>query len=210
MKRWIIVAILLAGMFGAYNWLSGTETQPERVEAVKPPASPPKKKATMTPGRVVELHTKHGEIDFVLFEKDCPITTKRVADLVAAGGYNGIKFERVEPHILIQTGAVKTNKPLSTIGREFADGLTNTKGTVGMARTNDPNSATSVFYILIEPLPQLNYEYTSFGRLIRGMEVVTSIKKNDKILSATLRPFNAEDKKALGKVLQTESERRVN
>ncbi|MCE5314741.1 MAG: peptidylprolyl isomerase [Armatimonadota bacterium] len=210
MKRWIIVAALLAGMIGAYQWTSETKTEPTRKEVVKPPASPPEKQATMTPGRVVELHTTKGQIDFVLFEKDCPVTTKRIADLVTKGSYNGIEFNRIVPRRLIQTGPAKGNKSLERIGREFADGLIHTKGTVGMARMDDPNSATSVFYILIEPMPWLNYEYTSFGRLIRGMDVVISIRKGDIIKSAKLRPFTDLDKKALNEVLKTESERRVN
>jgi cyclophilin family peptidyl-prolyl cis-trans isomerase len=88
--------------------------------------------------------------------------------------------------------------------------LIHTKGTVGMARTSNVNSATSVFYILIEPLPHLDYEYTVFGRLIRGMDVATAIKKGDMIKSATVRLITDADKKEFAKVLKIESERRVN
>lgn len=210
MKKWLIVAALLIGMIASYNWLSSTQTQPTREEAVKPPAAAPKNKATMAISRVVELHTTKGEIDFVLFDKDCPISTKRVADLATNGSYNGVKFERVEPGMLIQTGEAITKQPLKTIPREFADGLIHAKGAVGMARTSDVNSATSVFYILIEPMPQLNYEYTVFGRLIRGMDVVTTIKKGDTIKSAKVRPVTNADKMAFAKMLKIESERRVN
>jgi peptidyl-prolyl cis-trans isomerase B (cyclophilin B) len=210
MKRWIVAAVLLVAMIAAYNWLLSDEIKPTRVEVVKPPAPTPKKKATMEPGRVVELHTKKGNIDIVLFEKDCPKTTKRIADLIAEGAYNGVSFPRVERNVLIQTDQAKSKHPIKPMHRELLDGLINTKGAVGMARTDDVNSAKSVFYILIEPLPQLDFEYTIFGRLIRGMDVVTSIKKGDVIMSAKLRPPTEADKKALTHVLTIESERRVN
>ncbi|MEN6358127.1 MAG: peptidylprolyl isomerase [Armatimonadota bacterium] len=210
MKKWIVVIALLAAMIISYNWLSSNQIEPTREEAVKPPPKTPQNKATMAAGRVVELHTTKGEIDFVLFDKDCPKSSKRVADLAEKGSYNGVKFERVEPGILIQTGLAKTKKPLKTIPREFADGLINTKGAIGMARKEAVNSAISVFYILIEPLPQLDYEYTVFGRLIRGMDVVTSIKKGDTIKSAKVRPITDADRKQFSRVLKIESERRVN
>lgn len=208
MKRWIIVAILILGIIGAYKWLLTEQVEPTRVEIAHMPTTPDKK-ATLEPGRVVELHTKKGEIDIVLFEKDCPKTTKQIADLVAQGAYNGVDFPRVVRNVLIQTGRAKSKKKVNTLHRELVDGLINTKGAVGMARTDDVNSATSVFYILIEPLQHLDYEYTVFGRLIRGMDVVTSIKKGDIITSAKLRPCTAADKKALSNVLTIEAERRV-
>ncbi|MCE5324280.1 peptidylprolyl isomerase [bacterium] len=210
MKKWLIVVVLLAAMVVSYNWLANTQIKPTIEEAVKPPPQVPQKKATMTPGRVVELHTTKGEIDFVLFEKDCPKSTKRIADLAKEGSYNGVKFERVVPNLLIQTALAKTKKPINTIPRELADGLTNTKGAVGMARKKPVNSAVSVFYILIEPMPHLDYDYAVFGRVIRGMDVITSIKKNDTIKYAKVRPMTGADRKAFGKVLEIESERRVN
>lgn len=215
-KKWAILVVLIIALTGAYNMMNSNfdEGQPKRVPLKAPDEikdedqTPKPKDATLTPGRVVELNTSKGRIAFVLFEKDCPITTKRIVDLVNAGTYNNVKFERVIQGQLIQTG--KCKKDVSPIGCEVCNGLTHAKGTVGMARVgNDYNSGTSVFYILLEPWPHLDYEYTAFGRLIKGMDVAMKIKLNDVIKSARVRPLTGEDEKLLDKVLTIEAERKT-
>lgn len=162
-------------------------------------------RATMQPGDVVELNTTKGIISFVLFEKDCPNTTKRIKSLVSQGKYNGVGFPRVEDWI-IQTD--EATIPESGIPLEAVDGLTHAKGAVGMDRKgNDYSSGNSVFYILKDPMPGLDGDYTVFGRLIYGMDVVMKITKNDSIKSARLRPFTKKDKIALEEKLQIETER---
>lgn len=168
------------------------------------PTPTPVAKATMEPGRVVELNTSRGLIAFTLFEKDCPITTSRIADLVMQGLYDGVKWPRVEEWV-IQTAEAKS--PVPGIGLELAEGLRSAKGAVGMARTDDPNSNTSVFYILKEPQPALEGKYTTFGRLLYGMEAAMKIKTGDVIKSAKLRPLTDKDRKRLGEVLAIETER---
>ena len=207
MKLWlwgIAIVLLMAGFVGAQIWINQTPNKLERVELPQPPTY---KKATLTPGRVVELHTSKGEIDFVLFEKDCPKTTKRIADLVQKGCYNGIKFPRVENWV-IQTDACKeTVKPM---GIEVRDGLSHAKGAVGMARVgNDLNSNTSIFYILLDPQTSLDQLYTVFGRLINGMDVAMKLKKNDVIKSAIVRPLTKADKKKFYAILTIEAERKT-
>jgi len=215
-KTWVILIVLIAALLGVNNWMNKTydPEQPEREEIgdqLKPktPSKKPEvKEATMTPGRVVELNTDKGQIAFVLFEKDCPKTTGRIVDLVNDGSYNNVKFERIEKGQLIQTGKVK--KDVSSMGCEFCKGLTNTKGSVGMARVGgDYNSNTSVFYVLLEPWPHLDYEYTVFGRLIKGMDVAMKIKLNDVIKSAKVRPLTTEDKNLFYDALKIESERKT-
>lgn len=164
--------------------------------------------ATLQPGRVVELHTTKGQIDFVLFEEDTPKTSARIADLVQKGCYDGVKFPRVEPDFVIQTDACKKEEP-EPMGLEIAEGLKFPKGAVGMARTSDPNSNTSVFFITSEPAPHLNYDYTSFGRVIRGMDVVKNIKVGDKIEKALVREANENDIKQFKTQLELESKRKT-
>ncbi|MCX8053960.1 MAG: peptidylprolyl isomerase, partial [Armatimonadetes bacterium] len=148
-----------------------------------------------------------GRIAFVLFEQDCPITTSRIARLVREGCYNGVKFGRVVKERLIQTDAC--TKKVKPIGIEVLDGLINTKGAVGMARTSDPNGATSQFYILLEPMRHLDYEYTVFGRLIDGMDVAFRIEQGDLIKTARVRNLTANDKRRFQKVLEIEAERKT-
>lgn len=209
MKLWIALIVLVVVMVFAQNWIAQTPTQPERKELgpALPESERKLEKATLTPGRVVELITNKGEIDFVLLDKDCPKTTRRIADLVKDGCYGGVKFERVEASGLIQTGSCKKN--VAPMGLEVLKGLTNTKGAVGMARKPDRNSATSSFYILIEPWAHLDYDYTVFGRVIRGMDVAMRIKKNDFIKSAAIRPQTEQDRKQFYNVLKIESERKT-
>lgn len=207
MKSWlwgIAAVLLLSGFIGAQIWLNQTPTKLERVKLRDIPVN---KKATMTLGRVVELHTSRGQIDFILFEKDCPKTTKRIADLVQKGCYNGVKFPRVENWIIQTTSCKEKVKPM---GLEILDGLSHAKGAVGMARLpNDVNSNTSTFYILLDPQTGLDQQFTVFGRLISGMDVAMKIKKNDVIKSAIIRPLTNADKKKFNEVLTISAERRV-
>lgn len=211
-RLWGILVILLAALGGVSWLLSKQQTGPE-TEKLKPPSDEavknmnqgPKpvklKNATKEPGRVVVLDTTRGQIEFILYEKDCPKTTKRITDLVQAGAYNGVTFPRVENWV-IQTDLAKKQVP--TMGIEVTNGLTHVKGTVGMARAADLNSNTSVFYITLQSAPQLDLDYTNFGRVIRGMDVATKIKLGDKIKSATLRPSTPADKQTLQGLLKAD------
>lgn len=210
MKRWILLIVLIAAMVGSYNWLNETPSELKREEIKQKPTTEALnefKRASLTPGRVVELQTSKGNIDFTLFEKDCPLTTKRIADLVTTGAYNGVKFPRVENWVIQTADAKKKVKPM---GVEVMRGLTNAKGAVGMARVgNDLNSNTSVFYILLDPQPGLDMQYTIFGRVIRGMDIAMKIRKGDVIRKATIRPLTPKDQKDFMNVLKIESERRT-
>ena len=210
MRIWIVLVALIAALVAVYGWLSAMPTDQEREEVYRkpPPAKRPARKATLKPGRVVELHTARGRIDFVLFEKDCRLTTARIADLVTHKRYDNAPFVRVEPNELIQTGV--PSGPLRPIKREVVQGLLHEKGAVGIARGNRPDSATSAIYILVEPRHDLDYSYAVFGRVIRGMDAVTKIRVGDKITKAVLRPSTAEDRSLLMRCLQIEVERKTN
>jgi len=213
MKKWIIILAALALLIGFNAYIeykgSSNDHSDHKEQATSPKPVPPAKlgQATMEPGRVVELKTNKGIIAFVLFEKDCPKTTARIVSLVQKGAYSEVSFPRVEDWI-IQTDSAKADVP--GIGIETLDGLTHSKGAVGMARKGmDYNSNTSVFYILKEPQYNLDGEYTIFGRLILGMDVVLKITSRDYIISARVRPFTKSDKMAYDEVLKIEAERDV-
>ncbi|HEY9246839.1 MAG TPA: peptidylprolyl isomerase, partial [Candidatus Methanoperedens sp.] len=102
------------------------------------------------PNRTAILETSKGTIKFELFEKETPITTKNFIDLSQKGFYNGLTFHRVEPGFVIQGGDPKgngTGGSGKTIPLEIAPTLSHKKGAVGMARSQDPDSASSQFYI---------------------------------------------------------------
>jgi peptidyl-prolyl cis-trans isomerase B (cyclophilin B) len=142
------------------------------------------------PNRTAILETVKGTIKFELKETDAPITTKNFIDLTNKGFYNGLIFHRVEPGFVIQGGDPKgdgTGGSGKTIPLEIAPSLTHKKGAVGMARSQDPNSASSQFYICIEDAKFLDKNYAVFGQVIEGQNVVSNIRKGDKILKATIQ-----------------------
>lgn len=212
-KLWIALVVLVAALVVAQNWLMRMHMDPVRVELSPAAVAEVARKtslkdASMKPGRVVVLNTNKGEIDFILFEDDCPKTTARIAELVEKGRYNGIRFPRVEDKELIQSDQCKVKS--ETLPLEVLNGLRNAKGAVGMARLpNDINSATNAFYILMEPMPTLDYDYAVFGRLVEGMDVVMKIRKGDIIKDAKIRALTDEDRKNLRRSIEDEAERRT-
>ncbi len=142
------------------------------------------------PNRTAILETVKGTIKFELKESEAPITTKNFIELTQKGFYNGLTFHRVEPGFVIQGGDPKgdgTGGSGKTIPLEIAPALTHKKGAVGMARSQDPNSASSQFYICIEDARFLDKKYAVFGQVIEGQNVVSNIRKGDKILKATIQ-----------------------
>ncbi|MCZ7397238.1 MAG: peptidylprolyl isomerase [Candidatus Methanoperedens sp.] len=142
------------------------------------------------PNRTAILETVKGMIKFELKESEAPITTKNFIDLTNKGFYNGLIFHRVEPGFVIQGGDPKGNGTGGSgknIPLEIAPTLTHKKGAVGMARSQDPNSASSQFYICIEDSKFLDKNYAVFGQVTEGQNVVSNIRKGDKILKATIQ-----------------------
>jgi cyclophilin family peptidyl-prolyl cis-trans isomerase len=133
----------------------------------------------------VKLETTMGDIVIELNEKAAPITVKNFLTYVEEGFYDGTIFHRVIPNFMIQGGGFtpdmaqkKTHPP---IANEASNGLKNDRGTIAMARTNNPNSATSQFFINHKNNDPLNYAgpnnpgYAVFGKVVEGMGVVDKI-----------------------------------
>lgn len=121
-----------------------------------------------------------GTIVIELYPDAAPQTVKRILDLVKEGFYDDCKFHRVESY-LIQTGQRESELP-PLEGEMFGQTLCHEEGMVGMARlVDDYDSATTQFYICKQRLLKLNCEYTLFGRVIEGMELVHKMKKGTKI-----------------------------
>lgn len=132
----------------------------------------------------VVIDTSFGEIELVLEAEKAPITVKNFLDYVDADSYNGTIFHRVIPGFMIQGGGFDKNMQQKTtkapIKNEANNGLTNDRGTVAMARTQDPNSATMQFFINHADNDFLNNSsrdagYAVFAKVVRGMDVADQI-----------------------------------
>ena len=169
-------------------WGMGTVSAADKAPAVKAG------KAEGAKGPRAIITTRFGEIEVAFFPDKAPEHVKNFMSLAKSGFYNGTIFHRVIPGFMIQGGDPNTkdlNKP-ETYGQggpshrlkaEFND-IPHRRGILSMARTNDPNSAGSQFYIVVKDSNFLDGQYTVFGEVVRGMEVA------DKIVST---PRNSRD-----------------
>ena len=143
--------------------------------------------------QTVKLQTTEGDIRIELNAEKAPKSVANFLQYVKAGHYNGVVFHRVIGNFMIQTGgfdAKLNQRPTKPpIPLESHNGLNNVRGSVAMARTNDPNSATAQFFINVVDNPFLDGEptepatgYAVFGQVIEGMDVV------DKIRAAEVAP----------------------
>lgn len=140
---------------------------------------------------VAVLRTNKGKIVIELYPESAPKTVANFEKLISEGFYDGLTFHRYVEDFVIQGGDPKgdgTGGPGYTIPDEFdnPNQRPHLKGTVAMAKTNAPDSAGSQFYICLDAQPQLDGKYTTFGRVIRGMDVVMSLRKGDVIKKAKL------------------------
>ena len=143
---------------------------------------------------IMILKLKDGDVKIELFEDVAPNHVKRIKDLANAGKYDNVVFHRVIDGFMAQTGDVKFGKSdssefnlsmagmggsdLQDLQQEFND-IPHDRGTLSMARSSDPNSANSQFFICFKPAPFLDRQYTVFGKVISGMEFVDKIKRGD-------------------------------
>ena len=131
---------------------------------------------------------KGGEITIEFFPSDAPKTVENFLKLAGQGFYDGTTFHRVVPDFVVQGGCPKgdgTGGPGYSIKAEF-NKQKHDRGVVAMARSQDPDSAGSQFYITLAPAHQLDGNYTVFGKVLNGMNVVDGIRIGDKIKSVKL------------------------
>src|SRR6476661_3809735 len=196
-----------------------TTSSATATEATVPPAAPTtaaeeKKPMSQYQNKVAELHTSSGEIDVRFFPDVAPNHVKNFIDLAEKGFYNGTKFHRVIPGFMIQGGDPNTvsGSPSTwgtggsgkNVGAEF-NSISHKRGIVSMARSNDPNSASSQFFIVTSDSTFLDNQYTAFGQVTKGMDVADKIvsaprdasdrpNQPTSITSITVRPANADEK----------------
>ncbi len=132
------------------------------------------------PENAIVIELKDGNVVIELAPDLAPKHVERIKDLTREGFYDGIVFHRVIDGFMAQTGdptgtgTGSSDKP--NLAAEFTDAPFK-RGTLGMARSQNPNSANSQFFIGLDAAPHLNGQYTVFGQVVDGMEHVDSIKK---------------------------------
>jgi cyclophilin family peptidyl-prolyl cis-trans isomerase len=134
------------------------------------------------------IETIKGSISAELDPKLAPKHVNSFVFLACQGYFDGLTFHRHEPGFVIQGGDPSGNGsggPGYRLPAEFNSTL-HTAGILSMARTNDPNSAGSQFFVMLGTAPHLDRQYTVFGKVIAGMEVVNQIRARDTIKSVTI------------------------
>ena len=149
---------------------------------------------SFTEENIMILKLKDGDVKIELFDDKAPNHVKRIKELADKGKYDNVIFHRVIDGFMAQTGDVQFGNSSSNdfdlrragmggsdlpdLKQEFSN-LPHDRGTLSMARSSDPNSANSQFFICFKPAPFLDKQYTVFGKVIDGMEFVDKIKRGD-------------------------------
>ena len=140
------------------------------------------------------LKLKDGDVKIELFSDVAPKHVERIKTLASEGKYDNVVFHRVIDGFMAQTGDLKFGNSssenfdlrkagtggsdLPDLKQEFSN-IPHLRGTLSMARSSDPNSANSQFFICFQPAPFLDREYTVFGKVVEGMEYVDQIKRGE-------------------------------
>ena len=142
---------------------------------------------------LLTLNTSEGPVVIELFDEEAPQNVARVKELAAEGAYDNVVFHRVIGGFMAQTGDVQFGdaengfdldkagmggSDMPDLPAEFSD-IPFKRGVVGMARSQNPNSANSQFFIMFDDAPHLNGQYTVIGEVVDGMDNVDKIKKGD-------------------------------
>ncbi|MER8914038.1 peptidylprolyl isomerase [Mesorhizobium sp. M0761] len=153
------------------------------------------------PENTMVITLKNGDVTIALRPDLAPKHVAQIKELVREGAYNDVAFHRVINGFMAQTGDVKFGNmkkgfspeavgtggsDLPDLPAEFSQSEHFKRGTLGMARSQDPNSANSQFFIMFAPAPNLDGQYTIVGSVVSGMELVDKIKKGDEADNGTV------------------------
>ena len=171
----LLIAVALVGVPAAAQAPKTSDPAAKPAETKKG-SKPVKQQAVIT-------MEKGGDVVIEFYPEDAPKTVENFVTLAKKGFYDGVKFHRREENFVIQGGDPKgdgTGGPGYTIKAEF-NKQKHVRGAVAMARTQDPNSAGSQFYICLGPAHFLDNQYTVFGIVTKGMDVVDKVRVGDKM-----------------------------
>lgn len=180
-ERTLVPLRFISEVLGAeVDYTPAEEGNKSRIDVNEKPAD-----TIVADTRIVTMETSKGNIVVEIYPKLMPITAGNFEKLVEESFYNGLTFHRVEEWV-IQGGDPQGNGmggPGWSIPLEISFQLKNTRGALAMARSSDPNSAGSQFYILKKDEAFLDGQYAVFGRVIEGMDIVDKITIGDKMIS---------------------------
>jgi peptidyl-prolyl cis-trans isomerase B (cyclophilin B) len=131
--------------------------------------------------KIVRIEMENGDVMRAeLYPDVAPNTVENFVRLVESGFYDGTEFHRIIPGFMIQGGAGVNGRDAAPIAGEFAENgfrndLAHDRGVLSMARTNDPDSASSQFFIMVDKAPHLDGKYAAFGKVIEGIEAADAI-----------------------------------
>ncbi len=179
--RFLAGALFATGLAFIGGWAIYSSSSPANAAADGP-----------GPNIVIEVAgSTTGTIVIDLLPDVAPKHVAQITALAASGAYDGVVFHRVIDGFMAQTGDVQYGKDAATLGQAGTGGsdlpdlpaefssVSFERGTVGMARSSDPDSANSQFFIMFAPAPHLDGQYTVVGQVVQGMDVVDAIKKGN-------------------------------
>ena len=190
--------VIFAVLFSAYVVSGQTAIPtPAKGDPVKSNARPtPKPVVPVEPfdladvktmaAKCVKLETEAGDIELEMFPESAPESVRNFLNLTAIGAFDTTTFSRVVPGFVIQGGNIWTrgsgvSQALGARARrplqDEPNRILHERGTLSMARTDDPNSATTHFFIFVDSAPSLDGKFAAFGRVTKGMEIVDAINK---------------------------------
>jgi cyclophilin family peptidyl-prolyl cis-trans isomerase len=202
-KTLILCVFCLAALTisaGGQNKQTPTETETKNTAAPKKTNSRPAKPATAAlkaepfekatvaemAAKCVKLETEAGEIELEMYPESAPETVRSFLNLAATGAFDTTTFSRVVPNFVVQGGNLSTREKFTPQLSERArrtipdepNQIKHERGVLSMARSDEPNTATTHFFILVAPTASyLDGKFAAFGRVTRGMEVVDAINK---------------------------------
>lgn len=170
MRRRQVLSTVLAGA-SLLSFATGV-TVSDTAEAAGP---------KLDPNNTIYMQLKYGRVVIELFPDIAPKTVARIKTLADEGFYDNTPFHRVIEGFMAQggdpTGTGTGGSSLPDLPAEFTDKRHFLRGTCGMARTSDPNSGNSQFFIMFAPAPHLDGQYTIWGQVVEGMQYVDQIKR---------------------------------
>jgi cyclophilin family peptidyl-prolyl cis-trans isomerase len=194
-----ILTFVLASMLVG-GTAASAQTAPAKPAPAKAPAAAAKPGQTSPgAGPVIVVETEKGTFEFETYPNEAPKTVAHIIGLVNKRFYNGQRVHRVVPGFVIQMGDPATRdmtkqaawgsggsgKPIGAA--EISKTRTHVRGAVAMAHAGDAAKADSQFYVTLAAVPRLDPDYTVFGKIISGMDVVTKIAVTDRIVRVTVR-----------------------
>jgi peptidyl-prolyl cis-trans isomerase B (cyclophilin B) len=198
--RLVRLGLLVGFIAGVAMPVAAQTATAKQPAAPKTPAAKAETAATSPgAGPVVVVETEKGTFEFETYPNEAPKTVAHILGLVKKRFYNGMRVHRMVPNFVVQMGdplsrdmSQKEMWGTGGSGTKIGAGevsklRTHVRGAVGIAYAKDPRNADSQFYVTLSATPQLNAEYTVFGKVISGMDVVTKLVIGDRIARVTIR-----------------------